>query len=237
MKMFFLIDAIETIHELHLSTSLTIGRGADSNIVLDDRMVSREHARITVTQKGPIVTDRKSANGVSVNGIRVEAQILKHGDAIQIGKYVLYIFEGARADAEAWIKKRAASRTDQTIVELNVAHPTPSDLIGDISTLQLVPLLQNLIENRQRGRLELKQYGMAAGTLWVDNGAIIHAETPKPQQGKPALFELMGLEYAQFVFHADAPAPCVSITDQSAELLTHCQRLVDERRRPPGLPS
>jgi hypothetical protein len=63
-----------------------IGRGADNELVLDTKHVSRYHA---VLLAGPVhtsVEDLNSTNGVFVNNKRVARQILKDGDRVTIGR-------------------------------------------------------------------------------------------------------------------------------------------------------
>jgi hypothetical protein len=69
-----------------LEGNLTIGRGAQSQIRLGDRSVSRIHACIIRTRRGTYVRDEKSSLGTFVNGRRITGPTkLKHGDIIQIG--------------------------------------------------------------------------------------------------------------------------------------------------------
>jgi pSer/pThr/pTyr-binding forkhead associated (FHA) protein len=64
-----------------------IGRDPECAVCLDDPMVSRKHARITVENGTATITDMASANGVFVNGQRVlSATTLRPGDLILIGK-------------------------------------------------------------------------------------------------------------------------------------------------------
>jgi len=65
--------------------SLRFGRGQASDVVLEDRSVSRRHA--VVTRRGADVTlwDDRSLNGVRVNGERVPQAVLRDGDAIALG--------------------------------------------------------------------------------------------------------------------------------------------------------
>ena len=65
---------------------LTIGRDGDSEIVLAENTVSRQHARVQRDDQGKwTVMDLGSANGVYVNGMRVQRAILNLGDEIKIG--------------------------------------------------------------------------------------------------------------------------------------------------------
>lgn len=66
---------------------VTVGRGQESNIFLDDVTVSRKHAEILHAQKGYRIRDVGSLNGTYVNRVRVDAVDLRNGDEIQVGKY------------------------------------------------------------------------------------------------------------------------------------------------------
>ncbi|MDQ2800734.1 MAG: FHA domain-containing protein [Armatimonadota bacterium] len=68
------------------SGDLTIGRDGDNEIVLAENTVSRRHARLLRDGQGQFtVTDLGSANGVYVNGERVQRAILTHGDEVKVG--------------------------------------------------------------------------------------------------------------------------------------------------------
>jgi pSer/pThr/pTyr-binding forkhead associated (FHA) protein len=66
--------------------SLRFGRGIASDVVLEDRSVSRRHAVVTRTGKEVVLWDDRSLNGVQVNGERVKQAALQHGDAIAMGE-------------------------------------------------------------------------------------------------------------------------------------------------------
>lgn len=75
-----------------------VGRGAECDIVLPERQVSRQHIRIT--QEGPsyILHDLGSKNGSHLNGKRLEGSApLKDGDQIQIALCVTMLFVGTEA--------------------------------------------------------------------------------------------------------------------------------------------
>lgn len=68
-----------------LATATRIGRLPDNDIVLDDGNVSRHHAVIIDTGTSFVITDLRSANGVSIRGERIRGTAtLEAGDQIRI---------------------------------------------------------------------------------------------------------------------------------------------------------
>ncbi len=67
----------------------TIGRNADNDIRLDERNVSRYHARLRVETGQVILEDAGSAYGILVNGERMEEEtrVLQPGDLFRIGDF------------------------------------------------------------------------------------------------------------------------------------------------------
>lgn len=73
--------------------AMTIGRSEDNDIVIDDRWVSRHHARIRVDGQQYTVEDLGSKNGTLVNGQRIEGpRGLADGDEIQITPLIALTF-------------------------------------------------------------------------------------------------------------------------------------------------
>ncbi len=66
---------------------VTVGRGQESSIFLDDVTVSRKHAEIVHGERGYRIRDVGSLNGTYVNRVRVDSVDLRNGDEIQVGKY------------------------------------------------------------------------------------------------------------------------------------------------------
>ena len=63
-----------------------IGRSPSCDLILDDVMASRLHARAVVTQERVVIYDEGSANGVYVNGRRIlGSEELSLGDVVEIG--------------------------------------------------------------------------------------------------------------------------------------------------------
>lgn len=71
----------------------TIGRSQDSDICLDDELVSKQHAQIEVIPQEEAkltfayyLQDQESTNHCFVNDEQVKLKKLMHGDIIRIGK-------------------------------------------------------------------------------------------------------------------------------------------------------
>ena len=74
----------------------TAGRSVKSDIFLDDVTVSREHAQFIRDGVEFSVRDHSSLNGTYVNRESVTERRLTAGDEVQIGKYRLTFYPGAR---------------------------------------------------------------------------------------------------------------------------------------------
>jgi pSer/pThr/pTyr-binding forkhead associated (FHA) protein len=74
---------------------LTIGRGSDRDVFLNDVTVSREHALVTARDGVVRISDAGSLNGTYVNGDSVEEAELSDGDHVQVGRFLLVFFAGS----------------------------------------------------------------------------------------------------------------------------------------------
>ncbi len=80
----------EGLKEHALSAFNTLGRHPDNTVQLLDRIVSKEHCRITRGPQGKyVLRDVGSLNGSFVNGERVTEHTLQSGDEISLGNTVL----------------------------------------------------------------------------------------------------------------------------------------------------
>ena len=72
---------------------VTIGRGAENDVVLNDAGVSRTHARIERQGGSWVLLDNGSANGTELNGATIEKpSMLKAGDRIGVGPVTFEFF-------------------------------------------------------------------------------------------------------------------------------------------------
>ena len=75
-------------------TLLSIGRGLDNDLVIDDPRVSRHHAQVTFRHSHYLLRDLRSTNGTFVRSQPVEAVVLATGDVISLGGYELIFTQG-----------------------------------------------------------------------------------------------------------------------------------------------
>ncbi|HSD82211.1 MAG TPA: ATP-binding cassette domain-containing protein, partial [Anaerolineae bacterium] len=73
--------------DLAAHDTLTIGRAAECDLVLDSPLVSRHHARLERSGATHVLSDLNSTNGTYVNSHRIDRVELHAGDVIQIGPY------------------------------------------------------------------------------------------------------------------------------------------------------
>jgi hypothetical protein len=74
----------EVVYPIGRRTS--IGRTADNDIQIDATNISRHHAVLLAGADHCVVEDLNSTNGVHVNGLRVDRQVLRDGDMLRVGK-------------------------------------------------------------------------------------------------------------------------------------------------------
>jgi DNA-binding response OmpR family regulator len=75
-----------------------LGRGPGCDYVIQDRQVSRQHARIRKHFNGYMLEDLNSKNGTYVNGVAIkEPVLLQDGDVIQIALALKILFVGSEA--------------------------------------------------------------------------------------------------------------------------------------------
>ena len=81
---------------------VTIGRVQGNDIVLPKGNVSKRHSRIVLKDGRFIVVDLKSTNGTYVNGRKITSPlVVKTGDKIYIGDFIMTLEEEAAAEAAA----------------------------------------------------------------------------------------------------------------------------------------
>jgi pilus assembly protein CpaF len=110
---------------------VNVGRVQGNDLMLPKGNVSKHHARLLYRDSRFIVTDLKSTNGTYVNGRKIsQATIVREGDKIYIGDFVLRLETGAGSVAEE-ARGRAPSRPKVISRDALSPMPTaPHDLPG-----------------------------------------------------------------------------------------------------------
>ena len=70
---------------------LLLGRGPGVDVAFDDAEMSSQHAAVEWSGQGFRACDLGSTNGLRVNGARVQARDLVHGDRIELGRHSLQL--------------------------------------------------------------------------------------------------------------------------------------------------
>lgn len=79
---------------------LTIGRGEECDLALDDGDLSREHAEIDVRFSGVWIRDLGSKNGVFAGDRRIDERLLDDLDEVRLGATMLRFEDPAAAEVE-----------------------------------------------------------------------------------------------------------------------------------------
>jgi DNA-binding winged helix-turn-helix (wHTH) protein len=103
------------------SEKIVIGRDPESDLVIPDRRVSRQHAEIMRREGDFILRDKSSKNGTFANGERVAGEYrLQDGDEIEIALCCQLIFVGPGATAPLFVggpEERRVERVDLSLDE------------------------------------------------------------------------------------------------------------------------
>lgn len=100
LKWMLVGDGQLTSFPLPSAGTRVVGRGSDSDIVVDDASLSRQHAAIHISDKGVEVEDLGSTNGTWVQARRLSSDRghLELGDSLRVGDAVLLLHHAAVVD-------------------------------------------------------------------------------------------------------------------------------------------
>ncbi|RYZ04486.1 MAG: FHA domain-containing protein [Myxococcales bacterium] len=120
------VSIITHVSELELREgSILIGRLPECDVMIDDGLVSRMHARLSIRDESVVVEDLHSTNGIYVNGTRItHSALLREGDRLLIGTTEISLFE-ARPNARV-APLRARREEPRSSVPVATVLPPPS---------------------------------------------------------------------------------------------------------------
>jgi hypothetical protein len=118
-------------HDLELTIGeFAIGRHASCQLSLDDALVSRRHAVLTVEPEHVFLEDLQSRNGVLVNGVRIqEKRELVSGDKVTIGSQEMTLLAALGAIEPATTPRGTVPRLEprDSLLESTSENPTELD--------------------------------------------------------------------------------------------------------------
>jgi len=184
--------------DLRPSDSYSIGRAPENDIILPVGMVSRKHARIEWRSDGFHIADQDSHNGTIVNGSRVSDALLRHGDQIKVGPYLLEFYSGP-GDSGPAVRRDAKMDATQDMAPMN--PETAGPFSGKLSEIELREIVHLLNVTRKSGKLEIKMEKMIGEVHFLE-GDIIDAKWGKEPPLR-ALAAMLGLRNGSFRFMRD----------------------------------
>jgi pSer/pThr/pTyr-binding forkhead associated (FHA) protein len=81
----------EIVFDLDKDT-VVIGRKSDCDIMIDDKQISKHHARILKDATHYALEDMESMNGTFINGKRVKRALLRDGDRIKLADNAVLVY-------------------------------------------------------------------------------------------------------------------------------------------------
>jgi EAL domain-containing protein (putative c-di-GMP-specific phosphodiesterase class I) len=130
----------QTVRHVRVGASrFTVGRNPDASLSIPSQTVSREHAELTVIDRGMLLRDLGSTNGTFVNGVRIQQPCtVHHGDLLQFGQVVFRVVQQCAESGSLTIQDDSCDRAlaliqfDQLMNQRAVSpHFQPIVAMGD----------------------------------------------------------------------------------------------------------
>ena len=175
---------------------LTIGRDAHNDLVIDDRSVSRRHARLRREDEGWRVSDLGSRYGTSVNGLGHADTLLASGDTIYLHRFALTFVEREGALPQGFGAEPGPGTLFQRTVDFSTLAAAPPDPVRLQKLLTVVTrasksiLVSDSLEGTFRELLDLVLEHLAAERafvmLWDEARGEFATRSVRLQGGAPA---------------------------------------------------
>ena len=155
-------------------TAITIGRDPKNDIVIDNLAVSRFHTKITQQGNNYFVEDLQSGNGTFLNEQRIDKEILKHNDAITVGKHTLvFMYDPVFPTAE--LGEAATSLLEETVIVSSESPYGRAEAEGALSAHlvrlasgtqpQSIPLTKLVTLGGKSAQADIKLHGFFVGDV------------------------------------------------------------------------
>jgi len=115
---------------------MTLGRGAESDIVINDVSISRRHAQVLLQANGWYVQDLASRNGTKVNDEPLNApQLLQFGDIVSLGN--IHLQYGENMPVESVQAEESAQRLEPIALPVEMRQAQFGHTTGGPGPLRL----------------------------------------------------------------------------------------------------
>jgi len=206
---------------------IVIGRSSELDMVLVEDMVSRRHAKITVTNGQIFIQDLGSTNGSFVNGEKIKRARLGEGDRILIGTSIIKVVatEGAQSlrEAKAHLEDVAAGKRTSQV----------RTMTGSIGEVPLPDLLQLFSASKKSGTLVVRT-DKDTGKVYLEKGQVIYAVINDNYDVSPvkSFYRIITWEQGTFDMEPPEDREFLEPIEMSTEgLLMEAMRQLDEVRR------
>lgn len=212
---------------------LIIGRSSELDIVLVEDMVSRKHAKITLTAGKITIEDLGSTNGTFVNGEKVKSSRLKEGDRILVGTSILKLVKaGANAPelSDAQVKQNL-----EQVAAVQSQRQTKTAMTGKLEEVPLPDLLQLFHTSKKNGVLVVT--GDQEAKIYLRQGKVYYAVINDNHDIGPqkSFNRIITWERGEFELRPPDNQEFMTELDESTEhLLMDALRQLDELRRVSG---
>jgi hypothetical protein len=206
---------------------IVIGRSSELDMVLVEDMVSRRHAKITVTAGQIYIQDLGSTNGSFVNGEKIKRARLNEGDRILIGTSIIKVVatEGPASldQAKAHLEDVASGKRTSQV----------RTMTGSIAEVPLPDLLQLFAASKKSGVLVVRT-DHDTGKVYLDKGRVVYATINDNFDVSPvkSFYRILTWEDGTFDMEPPEEREFLEPIEMSTEaLLMEAMRQLDEVRR------
>jgi hypothetical protein len=212
---------------LYPDREILVGRSSDLDMVLVEDMVSRKHAKITVTGDDIFIQDLGSTNGSFVNGEKIRRAKLKIGDRILIGTSIIKVVS---VDSDGSDANPDEARRKMELVSAERRTSQAKTMTGTIDEIPLPDLLQLFATSKKTGVLTVHM-DASVGRIYLRNGKVYFASINDNQDitSLKAIYRLLTWDHGQFDFGSTEEKEFVEELDAPLEMiLMEGMRQIDE---------
>lgn len=212
---------------LPTSKEIVVGRSSELDMVLVEDMVSRRHAKITVSGAQIFIQDLGSTNGTFVNGEKIKRAQLQEGDRILIGTSIIKL---VASDSSNAVDHRSRNLEDVAAGRRTSQVRTMS---GSIAEIPLPDLMQLFGASKKSGVLVIRT-DTDVGKIFFDGGQTVFATVNENYDVPPtkSLYRILTWPEGNFDMEAPEERDFPEKIEMSTEgILMEGMRQLDEIRR------